>query len=149
MTGIGYIKVRAQLIKECTFKQIRVWLIKFYFQLSLNLTFACSRRMILMKNSSSCLTFPYCPNVVTLPHCAIFTKIVNNLCSSLNPYQPHPRVTLRNRNSLALDHPFCRLTLSQRFFFPYASSLRNYLPEEIVQCRSLSSFKVTIHSHLL
>ena len=46
----------------------------------------------------------------------IFTKL--SMCSSPNPYQPHLRPT-----------PFCRLTLSQRSFYPYAPTLWNYLPE--------------------
>ena len=49
--------------------------------------------------------------------------------------QPHPRPNLRNLNSCALDPPFCRLTLSQRSFYPYAPTLWNYLPEIIVQCK--------------
>ena len=80
--------------------------------------------------------------------CHLF-KIVHDLCSSPNPFKPHPRPNLRNLNSCALDPPFCRLTLSQRSFYPYAPTLWNYLPEEIVQCRSLSSFKTAVHSHLV
>ena len=76
-------------------------------------------------------------------------KIVNNLCSSPNPYKPHPRPNLRNLNSRALYPPFCRLTLSQRSFYPYIPTLWNCLPEEIVQCQSIASFKSVVHSHLL
>ena len=39
--------------------------------------------------------------------------------------QPHPPPTLRNLNSFALDPLFCRLTLSQRSFYPYAPTLWN------------------------
>ena len=80
--------------------------------------------------------------------CHLF-KIVHDLCSSPNPFKPHPRPNLRNLNSCALDPPFCCLTLSQRSFYPYAPTLWNYLPEEIVQCKSLSSFKTAVHSHLV
>ena len=47
--------------------------------------------------------------ITTLCH---LYKIVHNLCSSPNPYQPHPRSTLRTLNSFVLDPPFCRLTFS-------------------------------------
>ena len=55
-------------------------------------------------------------DIATLRH---LYKIVHNLCSSPNPYQPHSRPTLRNLNSFALDPPFCHLTLFQRSFYPY------------------------------
>ena len=80
--------------------------------------------------------------------CHLF-KIVHGLCSSPNPFKPHPRPNLWNFNSCALDPPFCRLTLSQRSYYPYAPTLWNYLPEEIVQCKSLSFFKAAVHSHLV
>ena len=51
--------------------------------------------------------------------CQLF-KIVYKLCSSPNPYNPHPRPGLRNLNSMALDTPFCRLSLTQKSFYPYA-----------------------------
>ena len=72
-----------------------------------------------------------------------------HLCSSPNPFKPHPRPNLRNLNSFALDPPFCRLTLFQRSFYPYAPTLWNYLPEETVQCKSLSPFKTAVHFHLV
>ena len=80
--------------------------------------------------------------------CHLF-KIVHDLCSFPNPFKPHPPPNLWNLNSCALDPLFCRLTLSQRFFYPYAPTLWNYLPEEIVQCKSLSSFKMAVHSHIV
>ena len=58
--------------------------------------------------------------------CHLF-KIVHGLCSSTNPFKLHPRPNLRNFNSCALDPLFCRLTLSQRSFHPYAITLWNYL----------------------
>ena len=58
-----------------------------------------------------------CCDIATL--CGLY-KIVHNLCSSPKPYHPHPRPTLRNLNSFALDPPFCRLTYSQSSFNPYA-----------------------------
>ena len=80
--------------------------------------------------------------------CHLF-KIVRDLCSSPNPFKPHPYPNLRNLNSCALDPPFCHLTLSQRLIYPHAPTLWNYLTEEIVQCKSLSSFKTAVHSHLV
>ena len=51
--------------------------------------------------------------------CQLF-KIVYKLCSSPNPYTPHPRPGLRNLNSMALDTPLCRFSLTQKSFYPYA-----------------------------
>ena len=42
--------------------------------------------------------------------------------------------------------PFCRLTLCQKSFYPYAPTLWNYLPEDIIQCNSLQSFKSALRS---
>lgn len=84
-------------------------------------------------------------DIATLCH---MYKILHNLCSSPNPYTPHPRTSLRNLNSCAVKPPFCRLTLSQKSFYPYAPTLWNYLPEDIVKARSLQSFKLAIQSHL-
>ena len=75
-------------------------------------------------------------------------KILHHLSSSLNPYNPHPRPLLRNLNSRASVPPFCRLTLCQKSFYPYAPTLWNYLPEDIIQCNSLQSFKSALRSHL-
>ena len=80
--------------------------------------------------------------------CHLF-KIAHGLCSSPNPFKPHSRSNLRNLTSGALHPPFCRLTLSQWSFYPYAHTFWNYLPEEIVQCKPLSSFKTAIHPHLV
>ena len=79
--------------------------------------------------------------------CHIF-KIINHLCSSPNHFKPHPRPTLRNLNTLSLDTPFCRLTLSQRSFYTYTPTLWNYLPEEIVNCATLPAFKTALRLHL-
>ena len=79
-------------------------------------------------------------DIATLCH---LYKIVHNLCSSLNPYQPHPRPTLRNLNLFFLPSD-----LVSEIFLSHAPTLWNYLPAEIVRCWSLSSFKVTVHSHL-
>ena len=68
--------------------------------------------------------------------CHLF-KIVHDLCSSPNPFKPHPRPNLRNVNSCALDPPFCCLTLSQRSFYPYAPTLWNYLPRRKLSSASL------------
>ena len=54
--------------------------------------------------------------------CHVF-KIVHGLCSSPNPFKPHPRPNLRHLNSCALDPPFCRLSLSQISFYPYPLSI--------------------------
>ena len=85
---------------------------------------SCSRGMILMKIFSSDLIdltlLSKRRDIAKLCH---LHKIVHNLCSSSNPYKPHPRSTFRNLNSFALAPPFCRLTLSQRSFYPYALSL--------------------------
>ena len=75
--------------------------------------------------------------------CQLF-KIVYKLCSSPNPYNPHPRPGLRNLNSMALDTPFCRLSLTQKSFYPYAPSLWNYLPDSAVKCPTLTAFKSAI-----
>lgn len=75
-------------------------------------------------------------------------KILNHLCSSPNPYRPHPRPSLRNLNSLAIDPPFCRLTLCQKSFYPFTPTIWNYLPENIVQSNSLKSFKTALWPHL-
>ena len=75
--------------------------------------------------------------------CQLF-KIVYKLCSSPNPYNPHPRPGLRNLNSMALDTPFCRLSLTQKSFYPYAPSLWNYLPDSAVTCPTLTAFKSAI-----
>ena len=75
-------------------------------------------------------------------------KILHHLSSSPNPYNPHPRPSLRNLNSRAVVPPFCRLTLCQKSFYPYAPTLWNYLPEDIIQCNSLQSFKSALRSHL-
>ena len=82
--------------------------------------------------------------------CHLF-KIVHGLCSSVFIVFicVHPRPNLWNFNSCALDPPFCRLTVSQRSYYPYAPTLWNYLPEEIVQCKSLSFFKTAVHYHLV
>ena len=62
--------------------------------------------------------------------CQLF-KIVHNLCSSPNPYNLHPRPSpgLRNLNSMALDTPFCRLSLTQKSLYPYAPTLWKDLPD--------------------
>lgn len=85
-------------------------------------------------------------DVATL--CHLF-KIFHGLCSSPNPFRPHPRPNLRHLNSCAVEIPFSRLTLCQKSFYPYASSLWNYLPEAIVKSNSLQSFKLGVQSHLL
>ena len=79
--------------------------------------------------------------------CHLF-KILHHLFSSPNPYNPHPRPSLRNLNSRAVVPPFCRLTLCQKSFYPYAPTLWNDLPEDIIQCNSLQSFKSALRSHL-
>ena len=84
-------------------------------------------------------------DVVTL--CHLF-KIFHGLCSSPNPYRPHPRPSLRHLNSCA-DPPFCRLSLSKSSFYPYAPTLWYYLPEVVVKSTSLQAFKLAVHSHLL
>ena len=63
-------------------------------------------------------------------------KIFQGLCSSLNPYRPHAHPSL---NSCAVDPPFCCLSLSETSFYPYASSLWNYLPEAIHFPQSLQT----------
>ena len=85
-------------------------------------------------------------DVATL--CHLF-KIFHGLCSSPNPYRPHPRPSLRHLNSCAVDPPFCRLSLSKSSFYPYAPTLWNYLPEAVVKSTSLQAFKLAVHSHLL
>ena len=75
-------------------------------------------------------------------------KILHHLSSSPNTYNPHPRPLLGNLNSRAVVPPFCRLTLCQKSFYPYAPTLWNYLPEDIIQCNSLQSFKSALRSHL-
>ena len=85
-------------------------------------------------------------DVATL--CHLF-KIFHGLCSSPNPYRPHPRTSLRHLNSCAVDPPFCRLSLSKSSFYPYAPTLWNYLPEAVVKSTSLQAFKLAVHSHLL
>ena len=86
-----------------------------------------------------------CRDYATLCH---LYKILHHLSSSPNPYNPHPRPSLRNLNSCAVVPPFCRLTLCQKSFYPYAPTFCNYLPEDIIQCNSLQSFKSALHSHL-
>lgn len=76
-------------------------------------------------------------------------KILNSLCSSPNPFKPHPRPNLRNLNSCALDPPFCRLSLTKNSFYPFAPTLWNYLPENLVKCQTPASFKSAICHHLL
>ena len=85
-------------------------------------------------------------DVATL--CHLF-KIFHGLCSSPNPYRPHPRTSLRHLNSCAVDPPFCRLSLSKSSFYPYAPTLWNYLPEAVVKSTSFQAFKLAVHSHLL
>ena len=80
--------------------------------------------------------------------CHLF-KILNHLCSSPNPFKPHPRPNLRNLNSCSLDPPFCRLSLSKSSFYPYTPTLWNYLPEDVVKCTTLPSFKSAVCHHLL
>ena len=75
--------------------------------------------------------------------CQLF-KIVHNLCSSPNPYNPHPRPGLRNLNNMALDTPFCRLSLTQKSFYPYTPTLWNHLPDSTVKCPTLTAFKSAI-----
>ena len=75
--------------------------------------------------------------------CQLF-KIVYKLCSSPNPYNPHPRPSLLNLNSMALDAPFCPFSLTQKSFYPYAPTLWNYLPDSTVQCPTLTAFKSAI-----
>ena len=87
-----------------------------------------------------------CRDIATI--CHLF-KIVHGLCSSPNPFKPHPWPNLWNLNSCALDPHFCWLTLSQRSFYPDAPTLWIYHPQDIVQCSCLSSFKTTFHSHLV
>ena len=76
-------------------------------------------------------------------------KILNSLCSSPNAFKPHPRPNLRNLNSCALDPPFCRLSLTMNSFYPFTPTLWNYLPENIVNCQTLASFKIALCHHLL
>ena len=80
--------------------------------------------------------------------CHMF-KIISNLCSSPNTFLPHPKPGLRHLNSRAVSVPFHRLNLTQRSFYPYTSSIWNYLPEAIVKCSTLQSFKSAIINHLL
>jgi len=75
-------------------------------------------------------------------------KIIHQLCSSPNPYSPHPRPGLRNLNSCALSIPFCRLSLTQKSFYPYAPTLWNRLPDTIVKRPSLASFRSVVSQHL-
>ena len=72
-------------------------------------------------------------DVATL--CHLF-KIFHGLCSSPNPYSPHPRPSLRHLNSCAVGPSFCRLSLSKTSFYPYAPTLWNYLPEAVVKSTS-------------
>ena len=76
-------------------------------------------------------------------------KMFSNLCASPNPFKPHPKPDLRNLNSRAVLIPRHRLTLTQRFFYPYSSSLWNYLPEAIVNANTIQSFKSCVKTHLL
>ena len=98
-----------------------------------------------MKIFFSSLTFLYRPSCDIATLCHLY-KIVHNLCLLPNPYQPHPRPTLRNLTSFILDPPFCRLTLSHRSFYPYAPTLWNYFSEEIVLCGFLSFFSCSLAS---
>ena len=68
---------------------------------------------------------------------------------SPNPFKPHRKPDLRYLNSHAVSIPFHRLTLTQRFFYPYSSSLWNYLPEVIVNAPTLQSFKSVVKTNLL
>ena len=61
----------------------------------------------LMKIFFSSPTFLYCPNVVDIASLCHLFKIVHNLYSSPNPFNPHPRPNLWNLSSNALDSPFC------------------------------------------
>ena len=56
-------------------------------------------------------------------------KILHHLSSSPNPYNPHPGLRSVTWIFRAVVPPFCRLTLCQKSFYPYALILWNYLPE--------------------
>ena len=81
----------------------------------------------------------YCKSI---QNCPWFVFIAKSIQASSRP-------NLWNLDSCALDPPFCCLTLSQRSFYLYAPTLWNYLPEEIVQWKSFSSFKTAVHTHLV
>ena len=53
-------------------------------------------------------------DVATL--CHLF-KIFPGLCSSVIPYRPHPRPSLRHLNSCAVDPPFFAVCLFQSYLF--------------------------------
>ena len=74
--------------------------------------------------------------------CHLYT-ILNHLSSS-----PYPRPSLRNLNSRAIVPLFCGLTLCQKSVYPFASTLWNYLPEDVIQCNSLKSLKSALRAHL-
>ena len=109
---------------------------------------SCSNGSYHMMSFSRNLTYQLLLSVMMLPLCHLF-KIFHGLCSSSNPYRPHPRPSLRHLNSCAVDPPFCRLSLSKSSFYPYAPTLWNYLPEAVVKSTSLQAFKLAVHSHLL
>ena len=55
---------------------------------------------------------------------------------------------LRNLNSMDLDTPFCRLSLTQKSFYSYVPTLWNYLPDSTVKCPALTAFKSAIRQLL-
>ena len=88
--------------------------------------------------------FLYCPNVLTLPRSVIFTKL-SIIKYSPNPYQLQPQQTLGTLTPVLWVNPFdvwpCLRDLSAAM--PRHLESR---PGEIVQCGSLSPFKVSVHS---
>ena len=94
-------------------------------------------------------TFLYCLNVVTSPASVICSKL-SMICVHLQIHSSLIHVLISGTSTPVPWIPlFCHLTLSQRSFYQYAPTLWNYLPEKIVQCKSLSSFKTAVHSHLV
>ena len=73
----------------------------------------------------------------------LFFKIVNSLVAIPADFQFNPRPS-RNRNSKNIILPACNTDIFKNLFIPRTISDWNSLPENIVTCETLDSFKKAI-----
>ena len=77
---------------------------------------------------------------------AVLCHLNNHMYSSPNYSRPHhSRPNFCNLNTLFLELPFCRLTLSKMCSYPFAPTMWNQLREHehVVKCPSLPAFKTS------
>ena len=82
-------------------------------------------------------------------HSLSLVQIFHGLCSSPNPYRPHPRPSLRHLSSCAVNPPFA-VCLFQRHLFtrtlpPYGITC----PKPLLSPLPSKPFKLPVHSFLL